>query len=60
MWSDFWSARRWRGVNEVGMGFNRHKSGVEFRIKRGMGVVTDESTEGGICGSRAATVKAIA
>ena len=42
------------------MGFDRHKSGVEFRIKRGVGVVTDKSTEGGVGGHRAATVKAIA
>ena len=42
------------------MSFDRHKSSMEFRVKRGMGVVANEGTESGVGSSGTATVEAIA
>ena len=42
------------------MGFDRHKSSVEFRIERGAWVVANESSEGGVRSSGATAVEAIA
>jgi len=42
------------------VGFDRHESGEKFCIKRGTGVVANESTEGCIRSSRATTVESIA
>ena len=47
------------GVNKVGMSFDRHESGIKFRIEWGVGVVANESTEGCIRSSRAATAETI-
>ena len=42
------------------MGLDRHESGAKFCIKWGVGVVANESAEGCIRSSRAATVESIA
>ena len=42
------------------MGFNRHESSVKFWIKRGTGVVANESTESGVRSSGATTTEAVA
>jgi len=49
-----------RGVDEVGVCFNCHESGVELWVKWGAGVVANESAEGCVHSSRAATAESIA
>ena len=60
MWGNLRGAWRWRGVNEVGVSFDRHESSVKFHIERGAGVVANEGTEGCIRSGRTATTEAIA
>jgi hypothetical protein len=60
MWGDLQDAWRWRGVNEVGVGLDRHESSVKFHIKRGAGVVANEGTEGRIRSGRTATAETVA
>lgn len=42
------------------MGFHSHKRSVKFYIERGTGIVANESTEGSVCNSGAATTEPIA
>ena len=60
MWEDLPGAWRRRGVNEVGVGFDRHESSVKFHIERGAGVVTNEGTEGCIRSGGTATAETVA
>ena len=60
VWGDIRGTRKLWGVDEVGVGPDRHKSSVKFYVKRGMGVVTNESAECCIRSSRATTVESIA
>ena len=60
MWGDLRDAWRGRGVNEVGVGLDRHESSVKFHIERGAGVVANEGTEGCIRSGRTATTEAVA
>ena len=51
--------RRRCRVNKVGVSFDCYECSVKFRIKWGAGVATNESAEGCICSSRAATAETI-